>query len=116
MSFMAEEENDNLLMFREWLQITLCRCGSKIIDFTERAAKLGRENQKNFLRFGMNLIRESVLILSGAGNLVHLPQAELEFISKFSGAINLAKAEAIVSSSKKRITILSVTLILKFYF
>ncbi|NEU09236.1 hypothetical protein GZH53_12990 [Flavihumibacter sp. R14] len=99
--FLTGEENDNLLMFREWLQITYADAGTKIIDFTERAAKLGRENQKNFLRFGINLIRESVLILSGAGNLVHLPQAELEFISKFSGAIDLAKAEAIIVELEK---------------
>jgi len=100
-SFMAGEENDNLKMFREWLQITYADAGAKIIEFTERAAKLGRENQKNFLRFGVNLIRESVLILSGAGSLVHLPQAELDFISKFSGAISLAKAEAITAELEK---------------
>ena len=99
--FLAGEENDNLKMFREWLQISYADAGAKIVEFTERAAKLGRENQKNFLRFGVNLIRESVLILSGAGNLVHLPQAELEFISKFSGAIDLAKAEAITVELEK---------------
>lgn len=95
LSFMVDEENDHLQMFREWMLMTYQDAGSKIIDFIERAAKLGRENQKNFLRFGMNLIRESVLILSGAAHLVHLPKAELEFISKFSEKISLAKAEAI---------------------
>ena len=101
LSFMVGEENDNLQMFREWLQISYADAGAKFIDFTERAAKLGRENQKNFLRYGMNLIRESILILSGAGGLVHLPKAELEFISKFSGAITLAQAESIVMELEK---------------
>ena len=101
LSFMVGEENDNLQMFREWLQISYADAGAKFIDFTERAAKLGRENQKNFLRFGMNLIRESILILSGASNLVHLPKAELEFISKFSGAITLAQAESIIIELEK---------------
>ena len=101
LSFMAEDENDNLALFREWLQYGYADAGAKMVDFTERAAKLGRENQKNFLRFGMNLMRESVLILSGAADLVHLPKAEFDFISKFSGAINLAKAEAITMELEK---------------
>ena len=101
LSFMAGEENDNLQMFREWLQYGYQDAGSKLVEFTERVAKLGRENQKNFLRFGMNLIRESVLILSGAAHLVHLPQAEHEFISNFSRAITLAKAESIIMELEK---------------
>jgi DNA polymerase-3 subunit delta' len=101
LGFMAEDENDHLQMFRDWMLMTYQDTGSKIVEFTEKAAKLGRENQKNFLRFGMNLIRESVLILSGATHLVHLPQAEFDFISKFSEKINLAKAEAIISELEK---------------
>ena len=101
LSFMHEEENDHLKMFQEWLQLSYRDNGNKIVDFTEKAAKLGRENQKNFLRYGINLIRESVLILSAAENLVHLPQAELEFITNFSKVINLAKAEAIVAELEK---------------
>ena len=101
LNFMAGDENDNLQMFREWLQFSYADKGVQIVEFTEKAAKLGRENQKNFLRYGMNLLRESVLILSGAGDLVNLPQPELDFISKFSGAINLAKAEAIIIELEK---------------
>ena len=101
LSFMHGEENDHLKMFQEWLQLSYRDNGNKIVDFTEKAAKLGRENQKNFLRYGINLIRESVLILSAAENLVHLPQAELEFITNFSKVINLAKAEAIVAELEK---------------
>ncbi|HUH33793.1 MAG TPA: hypothetical protein VLZ28_07545 [Daejeonella sp.] len=101
LSFMVGEENDNLLMFREWLLYSYQDTGSKLVEFTERAAKLGRENQKNFLRFGMNLIRESILILSGAAHLVHLPQAELDFITKFSEKISLAQAESIVMELEK---------------
>ena len=101
LSFMHGEENDHLKMFQEWLQLSYRDNGNKIVDFTEKAAKLGRENQKNFLRYGINLIRESVLILSAAENLVHLPLAELVFITNFSKVINLAKAEAIVAELEK---------------
>jgi DNA polymerase-3 subunit delta' len=101
LSFLHGEENDHLKMFQEWLQLSYRDNGNKIVDFTEKVAKLGRENQKNFLRYGINLIRESVLILSAAENLVHLPQAELEFITNFSKVINLAKAEAIVAELEK---------------
>ena len=101
LTFMLDGENDHLQMFREWMQFSYADAGLKIIDFTEKTAKLGRENQKNFLRYGINLIRESVLILSKAVNLVHLPKAEHDFINKFSGAISLAKAEAIIIELEK---------------
>lgn len=95
LSFLKEDENDNFKLFSEWTRLTFADKGIQITEFVERAAKLGRENQKNFLRYSINLIRESVMILSGASDLVHLPEAELDFISNFSRFMDLAKAEAI---------------------
>ncbi len=101
LSFLKEEENDNFQFFSEWMRMSFADQGIKIVDFVDIAAKLGRENQKNFLRYGINLIRESVMILSGASNLVHLSNAELEFITKFSKQLNLAKAEALINELEK---------------
>ena len=98
---LREETNNNFSLFSEWLRMCYANNGVQIIDFVETAAKLGRENQKNFLRYGMNLLRECLVILSGAESLVHLPKAEKEFVSKFSKTINLAKAEGMFSELEK---------------
>ena len=101
LTFLQAVENDNFPLFTEWMRMTYADQGSKILEFVEKAAKLGRENQKNFLRFGINLIRESVMILSNASELVHLPDAELDFITRFSKSLDLQKAEAIGAELEK---------------
>ncbi len=101
LSFLKEDENDNFRLFSEWMRMCFADQGIKISDFVDILAKFGRENQKKFLRYGINLIRESIMILSGASNLVHLPGAELEFISNFSKHLNFARAGALVHELEK---------------
>jgi len=90
-------ENDSSFhdMFVNWLRMCYSNKGATIIDFVETLAKLGRENQKNFMRYGISYIRECCMILAEAGSLVHLPAAELETAQKMSGAMSLPMAEAI---------------------
>ncbi|RYE29013.1 MAG: hypothetical protein EOP42_15370, partial [Sphingobacteriaceae bacterium] len=64
-------------LFARWLRLCFTNDGLKLIDFTEQVAKLGRENQKNFLQYGMCFIRECGMLISGARSLVHLPEKEL---------------------------------------
>lgn len=99
--FLNDDENDKFQLFSEWMRMSFADQGPKIIGFVEIAAKLGRENQKNFLRYGISLIREIIMILSGAPGLVQLPEAELEFITNFSKFMNLAKAEALKNELEK---------------
>lgn len=101
LNFLTEDVSDHFTMFAEWLRHCYSDKGSQLIDFSEAAAKMGRENQKGFLRYGINLIRESIFILSGASELIHLRQAEKEFITNFSKVMDLAKAETIISELEK---------------
>ncbi|HXI00848.1 MAG TPA: hypothetical protein VNI52_11325 [Sphingobacteriaceae bacterium] len=101
LNLLDEEVNDHFGFFADWLRSCYADKGPQFIAFTEIAAKLGRENQKSFLRYGINLIRESIMLLTGASNLVHLHAAELEFISKFSSVMDLPKAEAVILELEK---------------
>lgn len=96
-----EESNNNFGMFSDWLRMCFANRGIQVTDFAEKAAKIGRENQKGFLKFGIKLTREVMMILSGAENLVHLPGNEKEFVTNFSKALNLPKAEAIITELEK---------------
>lgn len=87
--------------FVQWLRLCFANKGLDIMGFVEQAAKMGRENQKNFLRYGINFIRECCLLLSGAGSLVHLPANELETAQKMTAVMNIPMAQAIVAELEK---------------
>jgi DNA polymerase-3 subunit delta' len=96
------QENDFHELFLQWLRACWGNAGLNIVNYTEgELAKMGRENQKNFFKYGVNLMRECMLYLAHASSLIHLPPKELEFISKFSQVLNLAKAEAIANELER---------------
>jgi DNA polymerase-3 subunit delta' len=99
---LIHQENDYHELLRTWFGASWKNNGLKIVELSEgELAKMGRENQKNFLRYGINLMRECMLFMAETPGLIHLPEKELEFISKFSQILNLAKAEAIAEELEK---------------
>ncbi|MFD2161464.1 ATP-binding protein [Paradesertivirga mongoliensis] len=97
----AEEGNNNFGVFSDWLRMCFSNKGMQVIDFAENAARFGRENQKNLLKYGIKLLRESMMVLSGAEHLVHLPGNEKEFVVNFSATLTMAKAESIINELEK---------------
>jgi len=94
----ADTQNDSSGTFTAWLRMGFGNKVPDLIDFTEVAAKWGRENQKNFLRYGINYLRECCLIISGAEELVKLPPLTLDTARKLSThVLSLPMAEAIIS-------------------
>jgi DNA polymerase-3 subunit delta' len=101
LNLLKEDDHDDFRNFTGWMRMTFADKGAQIIDFVDEISKLGRENQKNMLRYGVQLIRECVMMLSGAESLVHLPSAELDFVKNFSKQLDLAKCEALVNELEK---------------
>ncbi|MRX47480.1 DNA polymerase III subunit [Pedobacter puniceum] len=102
LTFMTHEENDYHDLLSNWLRACYGNQGLKLVAFVDDDfSKMGRENQKNLLRYGINLIRECMLFLAETPGLIHLSAKELEFISNFSKILNLAKAEAIANELEK---------------
>jgi DNA polymerase-3 subunit delta' len=99
---MQQDENKSYQQFFvQWLRLCFANKGLEIIGFVDQASKMGRENQKNFLRYGISFIRECCLLLSGAGSLVHLPANELETAEKISKVMSIDAAQAIISELEK---------------
>jgi DNA polymerase-3 subunit delta' len=88
-------------LFVQWLRLCYGNKGPEVVAFVEQTAKLGRENQKNFLRYGISFIRECCLLMAGAGSLVHLPAQELDTAQKMTNVMNAAMAQAISSELEK---------------
>ncbi|MDN3550825.1 ATP-binding protein [Mucilaginibacter aquaedulcis] len=88
-------------LFVQWLRLCFSNKGLEVLTFVDQFAKMGRENQKNFLRYGISFIRECCLLMAGAGNLVHLPAKELETAQKMTSVLSIAKAQDISTELEK---------------
>ncbi|MCX2573684.1 DNA polymerase III subunit [Pedobacter sandarakinus] len=98
----ADTQADSSGTFTAWLRMGFGNKVPDLIDFTDDAAKWGRENQKNFLKYGVNYLRECCLILSGAEEMVKLPPLTLETAKKLSThVLTLPMAEAIIAELEK---------------
>jgi DNA polymerase-3 subunit delta' len=97
-ALLADTPNNNATYFAEWLRMGFGNKVPAMIAFTETAASWGRENQKNFLKYGINFLRECSLLLSGADDLVKLPHQTLEVAIKLTtNVFNLAMVEALIN-------------------
>jgi DNA polymerase-3 subunit delta' len=96
LTILRADENGFHANFVQWLRYCFANKGFELMDFADGLAKLGRENQKNFMRYGINFVRECCMILAGAENLVHLPPGELETAKKMCAVMPLPAAEAII--------------------
>jgi DNA polymerase-3 subunit delta' len=98
----ANTHNENSEKFAEWLRMGY---GNKVLEltaFVEQIASWGRENQKNFLKYGISFLRECSLLISGADELVKLPPLALQTASKLSAhVLDLNMADAIISELEK---------------
>ncbi len=101
-SLVANTHNENADKFAEWLRMGY---GNRVLDltgFVDQAATWGRENQKNFLKYGISFLRECSLLLSGADELVKLPARALETAKKLSThVLDLNMADAIITELEK---------------
>jgi DNA polymerase-3 subunit delta' len=101
LNHLKEDDHDDFRNFTGWMRMTFADKGAQIIDFVDVLSKMGRENQKNMLRYGVQLIRECIMMISGAESLVHLPTLELDFVKNFSRQLDLAKCEALINELEK---------------
>lgn len=78
-------ENDDARLLLDWLRKCWRGNGVELVKWTEEFAKLGRENQKQFLHYGLHFLRE-MLSLVATGN----PQLRLR-PEELATAQNMAK-------------------------
>ncbi|NGM65588.1 ATP-binding protein [Sphingobacterium sp. SGR-19] len=79
-----EHTNPYFDMLIHWLRFVVTDSGLNIIRFCEEDfPKLGRENQKNFLLYAINVFRQVLLIQMDLSQIVLLQGEELDFVKKF---------------------------------
>jgi DNA polymerase-3 subunit delta' len=89
-----DAENEFLNYFIEWMRMSWAvskktEVMKDICKWAENVGSMGREQQKSFIKYCLYLIRESMMMQSGAKSLVKLTGKEMDFIQKFALQINI---------------------------
>ncbi|OOQ61316.1 DNA polymerase III subunit [Mucilaginibacter pedocola] len=101
LSMLQQDSKGYHNLFVQWLRLCFGNKGLEVLSFVDSSSKMGRENQKNFLRYGINFIRECCLISAGAEAMVHLPAQELDTARKMAAVMNIAQSETIIDELEK---------------
>lgn len=97
-----ESSNPYFDLLITWLRFIVTDSGLNIIKYCEDDfPKLGRENQKNFLLYSINMLRQIILMQQQLQNLVLLQDEELNFVQKFSEIFSLEQIEPAIELLEK---------------
>lgn len=92
------QTNNHFNLLVKWLRLIVQDSGLNIISICEEElAKLGRENQKTFLLYAINIMRQIILIKLDLSNLVFLSAHELDFVNKFATHYTIEQIEETIN-------------------
>ncbi|NOR86633.1 MAG: DNA polymerase III subunit delta [Bacteroidales bacterium] len=86
----SDQVKEHFIMFQSWMQICFKR-GSleEIKSFVEKTSRIGRENQKQFLDYGLRLMRECLLSNYGHPSIQRLTKYESDWLKRFSPFVHI---------------------------
>lgn len=88
-----EVEDDTQNVFQEWMRICFSNNYAQMVDRAEDFSKTNKINQKGLFQYGLSILRDSLLTLNGASEIVNSHGKEGDFIKKFSQTLNLNKLQ-----------------------
>ena len=92
----TEQAVYNLATFQKLMRSSLKFEPAKVLSVVDDLASIGRERQKQFFSYSLDLIRECFLLGYADQSLVRMAGEELEFITKFSKFIHAGNGERII--------------------
>jgi DNA polymerase III subunit delta' len=86
-----QNENDNALLFLEWMRTCFKGNGIELVTWVERFASIGRERQKLFLKYGLHFLRELMVLVTTGDTHLRLRGNELDTALKMKSVITFNK-------------------------
>ncbi len=96
--FVKDKEDEKLYanVFQKWMRYCFKGAVPELIDLVANDIKpLGREKQKEFLEYGLNIFHNSLLFNNNMPDNVLLPADEKNFTKNFAPFINMSNVEQI---------------------
>ena len=101
LQLLQHSEEDWHSYLREWLNATLKGGPIAQVKFTEEAAKLGREKQKQFLRYFNHLLQMSIRIKVLGADQVKMGDLEKDFAIRLNKIASVSQQQAIIEELDK---------------
>ncbi|MEN9685317.1 MAG: hypothetical protein RLZZ28_1103 [Bacteroidota bacterium] len=96
LQLLQHADNDWQSLLREWLNATLKGGPMAQIGFTEELSKLGREKQKQFLRYFNHLLEQSIRIKVLGPDLVIMGEQEKDFAQRLNKIASVSQQQGII--------------------
>ncbi|HEY3402236.1 MAG TPA: DNA polymerase III subunit delta [Ohtaekwangia sp.] len=87
------QEDNNAQRFIDWMRACFKRSYGSLVAMADEYHGLDKLSQKNMITYSLNMMRESLLSISGAGTMNRTRGEELKFIQDFSKVLTLDKVE-----------------------
>ena len=87
------EEDNNSKLFTEWMRACFKKSYGALVTMAEDYHALDRLSQKNLISYGMNVMRDTLLKVSGSSSMIRSKGEERDFIEGFSTVMDLEKIE-----------------------
>lgn len=98
---MANPENDFAGYFQRWMEMLLTNNGNDLLKWVDEISKIGRENQKGLLRYGLHFLREMLMVDLQTNNHLRLLKGEFQFAEKLNNQIGFDGLERIIELFNK---------------
>jgi DNA polymerase-3 subunit delta' len=82
--------------FQEFMRLALRFDCAKALTWVDSNAAMGRESQKQFLQYGLEIFRDALMYNYGNRQLIRLGGTEKAFLEKFAPFIHQHNYEALV--------------------
>jgi DNA polymerase-3 subunit delta' len=91
------ESSDDSALMLDWLRRCWRGNGPEMVAWTDKFAKMGRENQKQFIRYCLNFMRELMNMVAAGQNDLRLPEEELVSARNMARVLDFDKISRIVT-------------------
>ena len=95
----ADEDWQGLL--REWLNAILKTGPVAQVKWIDDVSKLGRERQKQFLRYFNHLLEQAIRVKVMDGAQLHIPEKEKDFANRLNKIADISQQQAIIEELDK---------------
>lgn len=95
---LRETENDLFPAVKELFNHIFTKNGIGISKFADEWSKAGREQQKNFLHYIIQLLEQTIRVIYTPNVPLTLPEAETKFVHALAGKVSFGMLTAIVSA------------------
>ena len=89
----SETGEDQAVSAKEWLRLCYGRNLTELVNWSEEFHKMNKIGQRGFLRFGLSLLRDTLLTHYGESRMINVSEEEKDFVKNFSQVVTPEKIE-----------------------